>query len=66
MREGPGKLLGWAFPGICPPTRDEGKAGMTQPGRFHKTSFNVSQENEEKAENPWTGQEGNSKNSPKT
>ncbi|TFK10678.1 tumor-associated calcium signal transducer 2 [Platysternon megacephalum] len=27
-----------------------GKAGMTQSGHFHKTSFNISQENEENAQ----------------
>lgn len=32
-----------------------GKAEMTQPGHFHKTSFNISHENEEKAQNPLTG-----------
>lgn len=32
-----------------------GKAEMTQLGHFHKTSFNISHENEEKAQNPLMG-----------
>lgn len=37
------------------PAQSGGKAEMTQPGHFHKTSFNISHENEEKAQIPLTG-----------
>jgi len=65
MRNSPGQPPGMGS--SCPSLRAEaapgtpawggvgGKAEMTQPGHFHKTSFNISHENEEKAQNPLMG-----------
>lgn len=54
VRSSPGDGL-VLVPAPRPTPRAPAWGETTQPGHFHKTSFNISHENEEKAQNPLTG-----------